>query len=139
MFFFFKQNTAYEMRIRDWSSDVCYSDLPRGGTRGQEGGGGRPAVRNREPRPPLGPRVFQRTARTGRPEGRDWGFGIGDSMKAVARSIPLTLHSLRIPSMLYESPIPKPQSRLCSWKQQPRSEEHTSELQSLMPISSADF
>src|SRR3546814_8718374 len=25
---------------------------PRGGTRGQEGGGGRPAVRNREPRPP---------------------------------------------------------------------------------------
>src|SRR3546814_2140456 len=37
-FFFFKQKTAYEMRISDWSSDVCSSDLgidasglPRGG------------------------------------------------------------------------------------------------------------
>src|SRR3546814_2426852 len=26
-FFFFKQKTAYEMRISDWSSDVCTSDL----------------------------------------------------------------------------------------------------------------
>ena len=26
-FFFFKQMTAYEMRISDWSSDVCSSDL----------------------------------------------------------------------------------------------------------------
>src|SRR3546814_8684916 len=31
-FFFFKQKTAYEMRISDWSSDVCSSDLvPCGG------------------------------------------------------------------------------------------------------------
>src|SRR3546814_4994532 len=29
-FFFFKQKTAYEMRISDWSSDVCSSDLPNG-------------------------------------------------------------------------------------------------------------
>src|SRR3546814_19172487 len=29
-FFFFKQKTAYEMRISDWSSDVCSSDLRRG-------------------------------------------------------------------------------------------------------------
>src|SRR3546814_13817749 len=28
-FFFFKQKTAYEMRISDWSSDVCSSDLPK--------------------------------------------------------------------------------------------------------------
>src|SRR3546814_7033119 len=27
VFFFFKQKTAYEMRISDWSSDVCCSDL----------------------------------------------------------------------------------------------------------------
>src|SRR3546814_852246 len=27
-FFFFKQKTAYDMRISDWSSDVCSSDLP---------------------------------------------------------------------------------------------------------------
>src|SRR3546814_9038864 len=29
--FFFKQKTAYELRISDWSSDVCSSDLPRHG------------------------------------------------------------------------------------------------------------
>src|SRR3546814_9620007 len=27
LFFFFKQKTSYDMRIRDWSSDVCASDL----------------------------------------------------------------------------------------------------------------
>src|SRR3546814_6806699 len=30
LFFFFKQKTAYEMRISDWSSDVCSSDLEPG-------------------------------------------------------------------------------------------------------------
>src|SRR3546814_6891446 len=30
-FFFFKHKTAYEMRISDWSSDVCSSDLPNDG------------------------------------------------------------------------------------------------------------
>src|SRR3546814_8326241 len=41
MVFFFKQKTAYEMRISDWSSDVCSSDLasvgywPKSGIRGQ--------------------------------------------------------------------------------------------------------
>src|SRR3546814_2417161 len=30
-FFFFKQKTAYEMRISDWSSDVCSSDLQETG------------------------------------------------------------------------------------------------------------
>src|SRR3546814_9349317 len=29
VFFFFKQKTAYEMRISDWSSDVCSSDLDK--------------------------------------------------------------------------------------------------------------
>src|SRR3546814_5921268 len=32
-FFFFKQKTAYEMRISDWSSDVCSSDLSAPGLR----------------------------------------------------------------------------------------------------------
>src|SRR3546814_11862778 len=31
LFFFFKQKTAYEMRISDWSSDVCSSDLDTAG------------------------------------------------------------------------------------------------------------
>src|SRR3546814_21013377 len=35
LFFFFKQKTAYEMRISDWSSDVCSSDLRRDGQRDQ--------------------------------------------------------------------------------------------------------
>src|SRR3546814_6140111 len=41
-FFFFKQKTAYEMRISDWSSDVCSSDLACGrGDRGAGTAGGR--------------------------------------------------------------------------------------------------
>src|SRR3546814_6546725 len=32
--FFFKQKTAYEMRISDWSSDVCSSDLETGAAAG---------------------------------------------------------------------------------------------------------
>src|SRR3546814_890531 len=40
IFFFFKPKTAYEMRISDWSSDVCSSDLPgvRQDPAGQPGG-----------------------------------------------------------------------------------------------------
>src|SRR3546814_6446081 len=34
-FFFFKQKTAYEMRISDWSSDVCSSDLLAAGHHGR--------------------------------------------------------------------------------------------------------
>src|SRR3546814_3374777 len=33
IFCFYKQNTAYELRISDWSSDVCSSDLQRHGPR----------------------------------------------------------------------------------------------------------
>src|SRR3546814_16010733 len=40
LFFFFKQKTAYEMRISDWSSDVCSSDLAAQFAR-DEGGEGR--------------------------------------------------------------------------------------------------
>src|SRR3546814_17856091 len=36
-FFFFKQKTAYEMRISDWSSDVCSSDLETPGLVGRDG------------------------------------------------------------------------------------------------------
>src|SRR3546814_13259562 len=53
LFFFFKQKTAYEMRISDWSSDVCSSDLPR-----------------RRPRPAVDVRARPRR-RTARPALRD--------------------------------------------------------------------
>src|SRR3546814_4782498 len=56
-FFFFKQKTAYEMRISDWSSDVCSSDLEKLavkfiGHRGVEGIGEAAAIfddRDRRP------------------------------------------------------------------------------------------
>src|SRR3546814_19630493 len=47
MFFFFKLKTAYELRISDWSSDVCSSDLPEHRRRGswqRSGGAQRPFV-----------------------------------------------------------------------------------------------
>src|SRR3546814_868151 len=48
LFFFFKQKTAYEFRIRDWSSDGCSSNLSSGGKcdGGSQGGSsGRPGER----------------------------------------------------------------------------------------------
>src|SRR3546814_17478361 len=54
-FFFFKQKTAYEMRISDWSSDVCSSDLPARRT-------ARPG-RKRRPPLPTRPRTAIRTQR----------------------------------------------------------------------------
>src|SRR3546814_20809481 len=58
IFFFFKQKTAYEMRISDWSSDVCSSDLPgqlrlRRRRDGRRGGArqGRQAARRPAPVP----------------------------------------------------------------------------------------
>src|SRR3546814_2125194 len=59
IFFFFKQKTAYEMRISDWSSDVCSSDLnaetglnPLGGF--VEVGVGGPEGRQRDERTNVG-------------------------------------------------------------------------------------
>src|SRR3546814_10340368 len=46
--FFFKQKTAYEMRISDWSSDVCSSDLMEAFVKP---GGGGPPLADRLPRP----------------------------------------------------------------------------------------
>src|SRR3546814_3264953 len=73
-FFFFKQKTAYEMRISDWSSDVCSSDLPvahvgQGGRcrRGDENVGAGPA-RAQGDRPD---RSRTRRRRAPRPRGRD--------------------------------------------------------------------
>src|SRR3546814_6480983 len=45
LFFFFKQKTAYDMRISDWSSDVCSSDLPGRSGRGRRHENARSRVR----------------------------------------------------------------------------------------------
>src|SRR3546814_15409624 len=50
-FFFFKQKTAYEMRISDWSSDVCSSDLDQSPPRHAKFGSPRKNSRTRTGRP----------------------------------------------------------------------------------------
>src|SRR3546814_16897363 len=63
---FFKQKTAYEMRISDWSSDVCSSDLRRAGARDprRRQGGDRRCAPVRPLRRP------GRSRRSGEPGGR---------------------------------------------------------------------
>src|SRR3546814_8686042 len=103
-FFLFKQKTAYEMRISDWSSDVCSSDLTAelhaadwsGRRHGRIDAGGNAG------RGPGGRRDDRRTARRLRAQLRD--HEQGSPCGAAVRS-----------------------------------EEHTSELQSLMRISYAVF
>src|SRR3546814_2723243 len=48
IFFFFKQKTAYEMRISDWSSDVCSSDLRRCSILRERASGRRKAVAGKD-------------------------------------------------------------------------------------------
>src|SRR3546814_3944454 len=48
LFFFFKQKTAYELRISDWSSDVCSSDLCGHALRLRQSGEGRYADLRRD-------------------------------------------------------------------------------------------
>src|SRR3546814_9370146 len=117
LFFFFKQKTAYEMRISDWSSDVCSSDLIGGQYRHI----GAPVV--------------------ARDEGAFFGRGRGAARRAFRgtgggggarpdRPGTLDFGEARRSSDPRESGGAEPFLR---------SEEHTSELQSLMRISYAVF
>src|SRR3546814_8699759 len=66
LFFFFKQKTAYEMRISDWSSDVCSSDLRSAGDCRRQG----PAFRIDVEEPGLQTRGYRRRCRRDEGEGR---------------------------------------------------------------------
>src|SRR3546814_6343865 len=116
LFFFFKQKTAYEMRISDWSSDVCSSDLPR--LRGHRGArrlaAGKPA-RCAGQRLPLAARAAQPPQPREPQRSRDHHRGPVAAARPLGGARP-----------------PGGGHRL-------RSEEHTSELQSLMRISYAVF
>src|SRR3546814_9995735 len=105
--FFFKQKTAYEVRISDWSSDVCSSDLHSSGSLGRKARTARRASRSRAPQ-----------------------------LLPVAR-IHIALSAIKPASL---APVA---SAACIFNAASgllrRSEEHTSELQSLMRISYALF
>src|SRR3546814_2349873 len=128
--FFFKQKTAYEMRISDWSSDVCSSDLGERATPGTAPAGagqeafdcGRPVRHRRPGRRAVHANRLRRTAtrpgRLRRFPARARAAGRA-CVTAVERRAAPAIRSARFPRR--------------------RSEEHTSELQSLMRISYAVF
>src|SRR3546814_1977708 len=130
----FKQKTAYEMRISDWSSVVCSSDLDRRGLR--QGDRRLPPHRRRG----VGPRPLPRPAQ---PEGESRRRRIDRTL----RSPPLWSAKATIClTSAYNSPLKNnPYFKLCRARQAAMaspassSEEHTSELQSLMRISFAVF
>src|SRR3546814_8391904 len=130
VFFVIMQNTACYLRISDWSSDVCFSDLClvalylEGGTRAC-------------PRAPSAPRP-RASVRSGRqrqrkdddagPAGRDGEIGMAARARRIACRRPA------IGRARAAAHHPRHERRADG-----RSEEHTSELQSLMRISYAVF
>src|SRR3546814_2931630 len=133
VFFFFKQKTAYEMRISDWSSDVCSSDLAvaqqpcRGALR-----------RERDQRTPPPPLRGER--RLSRPAGK----GRSGLFRPVARWHAARNRRAAGPFLVHRGAVP-PRAEIQALRpasavqgvHRGRSEEHTSELQSLMRISYA--
>src|SRR3546814_4809527 len=119
VFFFFKQKTEYEMRISDWSSYVCSSDLTpvrRCGDAGTRAGGARLPDLTAAGR--FAERLFRKRQR---------GF---ERLVGGNRNIGMDPDVLPVGS---RDRVDRP----FLW--QARSEEHTSELQSLMRISYAVF
>src|SRR3546814_3204960 len=119
--FCFKQKTAYEMRISDWSSDVCSSDLAADREKRRACAAAafrlRMSVRKRSPRRPL-------------------------SLEALAGGCPDRRgppHRHRLPCHATCQARRSRGGRSRPPRRAIRSEEHTSELQSLMSISYAVF
>src|SRR3546814_8596528 len=120
--FFFKQKTAYEMRISDWSSDVCSSDLfERGFVE---------AVQHQHLRPAEQRGVEREAGVFGRGADEHDRAALDEGQEAVL---------LRTIEAVYL--IDEQQGALARRRHLLgiRSEEHTSELQSLMRISYAVF
>src|SRR3546814_9277745 len=130
-FFFFKQKTAYEVRISDLSSDVCSSDLrplrfslPLLHERGDELHASLPGVE------PGGDRPHRRRLhKKGRPSlAADRGRAARPARYRRSGAQPWAASEDR-----------RPGRTDAHHQRKPRSEEHTSELQSLMRISYAVF
>src|SRR3546814_2546880 len=131
-FFFFKQKTAYEMRISDWSSDVCSSDLRKAAcilttfevalAHGADRCVGFSDLRVLP--------FFDTMSMGMELLGEPIAYGEGDG---VAYQIALTREKLEAIRRAWNLPSPS------YIYLRPRSEEHTSELKSLMRISYAVF
>src|SRR3546814_1936009 len=123
-FFFFKQKTAYEMRISDWSSDVCSSDLALDG-HGERLAAG--VLAGREAALRMRAVVGRNLRGVRRPGGGRRGHQLDRLPLAQRRAVE---PDRRGPG---HRQLVQPRGRGA------RSEEHTSELQSLMRISYAVF
>src|SRR3546814_2720397 len=125
-FFFFKQKTAYEMRISDWSSDVCSSDLAREVFECTlQPFAEQPCLRDRAESIEPGAKDAKDAAAA------DRALKLIESVKAIVdhihhRLAALFARFLKLPRHFLQAVMG-------------RSEEHTSELQSLMRISYAVF
>src|SRR3546814_2878334 len=88
--FFFKQKTAYEMRISDWSSDVCSSDLyraqSRGGDRGAVAGASGAADDGAQARQPRAGRLGGATRNGGVARSRSEERRVGKECVSTCRS-----------------------------------------------------
>src|SRR3546814_2854859 len=123
-FFFFKQKTAYEMRISDWSSDVCSSDLLHQYLQSFRAGGRGP-----------GSEEGKRKGHEAQAVGKDVacsGFAGGDRLPCQSWLAGASGCYRLQPGRLWLHHLHRQQRPI-------RSEEHTSELQSLMRISYAVF
>src|SRR3546814_3648250 len=121
LFFFFKQKTAYEMRISDWSSDVCSSDLGRDVEH---------LVRKRADGAAAGCAGVEAFAR--HRVAQALLFLDAPALDEIPGGIERAL--------IIKQPDPQRRERADAVPRSPvRSEEHTSELQSLMRISYAVF
>src|SRR3546814_2163290 len=126
-FFFFKQKTAYEMRISDWSSDVCSSDLSVGSIAWAPDGKSLYVTAQDTLEHP----VFRVDAATGKVEKLkaspdEFAGNIGNVTPLPGGALLYSRNSALAPTDLFV-------------RDAKRSEEHTSELQSLMRISYAVF
>src|SRR3546814_6802331 len=129
---FFKQKTAYEMRISDWSSDVCSSDLPTKASRFAN------CLPNQLPAPASAAIQIVEPAAV---QIRNLSWFIctmpaGSDTIVRATGMKRAMKTIAGPYLRKKSCIFSTSSQLSVSQ---RSEEHTSELQSLMRISYAVF
>src|SRR3546814_3344681 len=136
-FFFFKQKTAYEVRISDWSSDVCSSDLTEHGVKFRADPAGAHKTGffadQRDNRQWLsqqveGKRVLDLCCNTG-------GFGVYAAVRGAGEVVGVDIDQDVLDIARGNAKLNDVRVRFV----QARSEEHTSELQSLMRISYAVF